>query len=616
MPTAGMCFWGFQRSFGGPEPDWTPQGLTQRRRGVSYEPRRSVSETKVITIPSLSRSLPNLQGVVDLSAYTNEQRPPTPTQHPRRPSIPIPPSVTESPAHQQSCGPATAAPSSESAGEDISLPPSPPLSSPLSPPCMSPILVELIQAHISSNPLQVKQVGPESILPTKGTPGSAGYNFDAAANILIPCRGQQRIPTGLAFTTPVVIYAKIQDRSGNASKLALRVEAGGFDHDYTGEVDIVLSNQAPQDHMVRQGDKVAQMTLQIHLNPLVQPVSKLQATERGSGGFGSTDTPERTVPPSPGKPHPPSKEEGAAISPVSLSKVTLLSPSRAQEYFLLVCTYITLSVAAHRAGMIHAGSETAHQGSAVNKVLGLVQGLVCSLLLAYSDSIKGHNHVGPANSGDLSGTWHVHPLPTHIFKALGPVRHTEPAVGVGLPHRVAVLLANTLAALTGTVPELVVEEATGSMDTELPSVSSHATARHPGANPSGCLAARINSAQVTELRAVTCESLALTNLDLLADSENSDCAPNSRVSSDIAASDTGCGWLSNVLQKSTKAVKSSFGTHEGRRNIRHFQAAARRKARQKCLDDRDDLAVSQDIVLLIERWAELLVDKCEFRGID
>ena len=123
---------------------------------------------------------------------------------------------------------------------------------------------------------------------------------------------------------------------------------------------------------MRQGDKVAQMTLELHLNPSVQPVSKLQATERGSGGFESTDTPKGTVPPSPGKPHCPSQEEGAQISPVSSGPPTLLSPSRAQEYVLLVCTYITLWVAAHKAGMIQAGSETAVQGSAVNQALGLV----------------------------------------------------------------------------------------------------------------------------------------------------------------------------------------------------------------------------------------------------
>ena len=85
---------------------------------------------------------------------------------------------------------------------------------------------------------------------------------------------------------------------------------------------------------MRQGDKVAQMTLELHLNTLVQPVSELQDTERGSGGFGSTDTPKGKVPPSPGRPQPPSQEEGAQISRVSSSTLTLLSPSRAQEYVL------------------------------------------------------------------------------------------------------------------------------------------------------------------------------------------------------------------------------------------------------------------------------------------
>ena len=107
------------------------------------------------------------------------------------------------------------------------------------------------------------------------------------------------------------------------------------------------------------------------------------------------------------------------------------------------------------------------------------------MLLAHSDSIKGHNPVDAANSGDLSGTEQFPLVPTHKSKALVPVRHAGPAMGVGLPHRGAVLLANTLAEFTGTEPELVVEEATGSMETELPSVSNRALVGHPGANPSG-----------------------------------------------------------------------------------------------------------------------------------
>ena len=322
---------------------------------------------------------------------------------------------------------------------------------------------------------------------------------------------------------------------------------------------------------------VSSLTLKLHLTPLVQPVSELEATESGSGGFGNTDTPKGTVPSSPGKPHPRSQEEGAQISPVSSTTLTLLSPSRAQEYVLLVCTYLTPWVTAHRAGMIQAAMRPLIRVLQGGQALGLVQGPVCSLLLAYSDSIKGHNHVGPANSGDLSGTEQFLPVPTHKSKALVPVRHTGPAMGVRRPHRVAVLLANTVAEFTGTERELVVEKATGSIESELPSVSNHATVGPPGANPSGWGSVLINPAQVTKLRAVTCESLALTDLDLLADFEISDCATDSKVSSDIAARDTGSSRPSKVLQKSTKAVKSSFRTHEGRGNIRHFQAAARRK---------------------------------------
>ena len=116
--------------------------------------------------------------------------------------------------------------------------------------------------------------------------------------------------------------------------------------------------------------------------------------------------------------------------------------------------------------MSQAGSLAPDQGSALNQALGLVQGLVGSLLLACSDSTKGRTQVDPANSGSLSGTEQFPPVPTQNSKALVPVKHTGPQTVVGLPHMVAVLLANTLAEFTGTEAELVVEEATGSMDTK------------------------------------------------------------------------------------------------------------------------------------------------------
>ena len=236
---------------------------------------------------------------------------------------------------------------------------------------MFPSLTELVSTHLLSNRFKVKRLRPESILPTRGTPGSAGYDLYAAVEVLIPPKGQVRVPTGLSFTTPVFTYGKIQDRSGNAAKLFIRTAAGVIDHDYTGEVDVLIGNVNSEGHWVRVGDKIAQLTLELHVTPEIQEVTELEVTERGAGGFGSTDTPEFKVIPSPGKPHSPSRPEGAQISGFSQ---TNLVPS-AKEKCLLLCTYISCLLAAYSAKPEKVASSTDFD-SAVSQALGLVSSLV------------------------------------------------------------------------------------------------------------------------------------------------------------------------------------------------------------------------------------------------
>ena len=149
-------------------------------------------------------------------------------------------------------------------------------------------LMELVSTHISYHPFQVKRLRPESVLPTRGTPGSAGYDLYAAVQVKIPPRGQKRVPTGLAFTTPILTYGNVQDRSGNAAKLFLRTGAGVIDTDYTGKVHVLLTNVNSEGHTVRIGDKIAQLTLELHLTPEIQKVTELQVTEQGSRGLCST----------------------------------------------------------------------------------------------------------------------------------------------------------------------------------------------------------------------------------------------------------------------------------------------------------------------------------------
>ena len=88
---------------------------------------------------------------------------------------------------------------------------------------------------------------------------------------------------------PVFTNGKIQDRSGNAFKCFLRTAAGVIDHNYTGEVDVLIGNIYSEGHWVRVGDTIAKLASELHVPRKIQEVTELEVTERGAGGLGSTD---------------------------------------------------------------------------------------------------------------------------------------------------------------------------------------------------------------------------------------------------------------------------------------------------------------------------------------
>ena len=164
---------------------------------------------------------------------------------------------------------------------------------------MFPSLTELVITNLLYNCFKAKRLRPESILPTRGTAGSARYDLYATVEVFIPPKGQVRVPTGVSFTTPVFTYGKVQDGSGNAAKFFLRTAAGVIDHNHTGEVDVLVGNQNSERHWLRVGDKMARLTLELHVSVEVQEVTELEVTERGAGRFESTDTQELKVTPHP-----------------------------------------------------------------------------------------------------------------------------------------------------------------------------------------------------------------------------------------------------------------------------------------------------------------------------
>jgi dUTP pyrophosphatase len=98
------------------------------------------------------------------------------------------------------------------------------------------------------------------------------------------------VPTGLTMALPVGYEAQVRPRSGLAAKHGVTVlnSPGTIDADYRGEIGVVLINHGAAPFVIRRGERIAQMVIAEVARAELAAVASLSATERGSGGFGST----------------------------------------------------------------------------------------------------------------------------------------------------------------------------------------------------------------------------------------------------------------------------------------------------------------------------------------
>jgi dUTP pyrophosphatase len=136
--------------------------------------------------------------------------------------------------------------------------------------------------------LGIKKLSSDAILPTRGSIGAVGYDLYSNYDGVIPTSERMLISTGIAVVLPKGVYGRVAPRSGLAVKHGVQVGAGVIDPDYTGEVKVVLFNHGEKDFEVKKGDRIAQLVLEKCETPLIEEISIVDDTERGSGGFGST----------------------------------------------------------------------------------------------------------------------------------------------------------------------------------------------------------------------------------------------------------------------------------------------------------------------------------------
>jgi len=143
--------------------------------------------------------------------------------------------------------------------------------------------------------IELKILDPrmKELLPAYATAGSAGLDLRAAIDApLCLAPGQtELIPTGLAIHIGNAGYAGlILPRSGLGHKhgIVLGNLVGLIDSDYQGQLFVSCWNRGQREFTLHPLDRIAQLVIVPVVRVAFDIVEEFQASERGSGGFGST----------------------------------------------------------------------------------------------------------------------------------------------------------------------------------------------------------------------------------------------------------------------------------------------------------------------------------------
>lgn len=141
--------------------------------------------------------------------------------------------------------------------------------------------------------ISIRRVHPDAHQLRRGSSGAAGtdvaYVGNTTLDIYPGCVA--KLPTGWAFAVPDNVGMLILPRSGLSTKGGLRPAntPGLLDPDYRGELFIALENFSNEVRCVSPGDYIAQIMFVPFYKPMFQIENMLEETERGDGGFGSTE---------------------------------------------------------------------------------------------------------------------------------------------------------------------------------------------------------------------------------------------------------------------------------------------------------------------------------------
>lgn len=141
--------------------------------------------------------------------------------------------------------------------------------------------------------INIKRMNDNAIIPTYGSKGAAGADLYASLDtdsLIIEPHSTEMVHTGISIEIPNGYVGFVCARSGLASKrsLAPANKIGVIDEDFRGEIMVALHNHSNEPHLIKNGERIAQLVITPYISAKFNEVEELDSTERGVGGFGST----------------------------------------------------------------------------------------------------------------------------------------------------------------------------------------------------------------------------------------------------------------------------------------------------------------------------------------
>lgn len=141
--------------------------------------------------------------------------------------------------------------------------------------------------------LKIKRLSLNAVMPQKMTKEAAGLDLSVSEDVAFFPHEVAFVHTGLAMAIPKGYHGEIHIRS-SWGKRGIRLAncTGIIDSDYRGEIMLTVINDTRKVYHAPRWERLAQLVLVKDPAFNIEEVTELDKTERGVGGFGSTNKKE------------------------------------------------------------------------------------------------------------------------------------------------------------------------------------------------------------------------------------------------------------------------------------------------------------------------------------